>query len=381
MSQQPTINVEVYNRLSPQLSKKIGEVFASSPMGKIAVPWSEFIGETLSDQLEVRFVVARDKQEIMGIGIVYRIRKLNLLQYISPRLIKISAALDRLHLNPLALDVAFLEIPLRNVSGLFLRPDIEAERARATAQVIQKVSRNIFPVQVLCIKDHPDSPGRVAVPTSGEIAVPMLPNARLQISWPSFDAYVASRSARRRRNIRYDQKLLKRCDARIELRQADEVDTAEMAQLFNLTSARANQKGEIPLHLRIGESFFTGLSRYLPTEHRVLCAFHQNTMIGFVLAVVSGDEWILPLCGFDYKHSGPARAYFNLLYATIRAAIDAGARTIEFGITSYEAKKHLGCFLETAGYRVDVRNPLLRAIGSLISRNLGKSEPAAILSE
>jgi hypothetical protein len=378
MNMQPPIRVEAFDRLPPKLAKDVSGVFSSLPMGRIVVPWSELIAETLSDQLEVRFIVAWGDQEPLGLGVVYRIRKLNLLQYVSPQLVKVSRALQRVCLNPLAFDTAFLEVPMRNLSGLFVRPNLQPTMAFAVADAIQQTSRSIFQVPVLCIKDNPESPRHIGVSIPGELVVRMRPNARLDITWPSFEAYIDSRSARRRRHIRYDQNLLKRHEVRIEIRRADEVDPSELVRLFHSTSIQAEQKGSLPIHMRIGASFFAGLSQFIPQEHWVLCAFYQNTLIGFLLAVVSGHEWGLPLCGLDYEHSGPSRAYFNLFYAAIRSAMETGARTICFGTTSYEAKQNLGCVLEAAGYRVAMRSPVFRALGSLIGRNLGKHDPAPL---
>ena len=68
-------------------------------------------------------------------------------------------------------------------------------------------------------------------------------------------------------------------------------------------------------------------------------------IVGAMLVFFSGATVFGLLQGLDYKVSRTSMAYFNLLYALVRASIDARCSFIRCGGTTYWTKQRLGCEL------------------------------------
>jgi hypothetical protein len=88
-----------------------------------------------------------------------------------------------------------------------------------------------------------------------------------------------------------------------------------------------------------------------------------DQLAGFRILIRSGRSIMLSSCGIDYAHADTAAAYFNLSYEAIRIAASAQLNVIDWGTTTYEFKRRLGCTRFPTWYLVDFRTLFLRRIG------------------
>ena len=82
-------------------------------------------------------------------------------------------------------------------------------------------------------------------------------------------------------------------------------------------------------------------------EHRLI-AFHQMVAVDRTLY----SQYV----GMDYAVSKPLRLYFNLLLDCIDFALQASFSEIDFGITSYRYKQHIGCELQATWNYFQISN-------------------------
>lgn len=74
-----------------------------------------------------------------------------------------------------------------------------------------------------------------------------------------------------------------------------------------------------------------------------VCRNGDETVVGFSLAYVSGDEITVRLAGFDYESSDIAGLYPHLaIYEPLRYAAEHGLGRVHLGLGSYEAKIRRG---------------------------------------
>jgi len=102
----------------------------------------------------------------------------------------------------------------------------------------------------------------------------------------------------------------------------------------------------------------------LENAHRVnaiwLTAKIGERLVGCGLLLGDGDTYTLALLGMDYEVE---YVYFQLVYAAIRAAIEAGAQNLRGGSGAYEFKQRLGFQLETNNnIAVTATNGMLRQV-------------------
>ena len=92
-----------------------------------------------------------------------------------------------------------------------------------------------------------------------------------------------------------------------------------------------------------------------------LAAYQKETLVGCGLILRDGPVHMATLLGLDYSVE---YAYFQLMYAAIQNAMQAGARALRAGSGAYAFKKHLGFELEDNNHLVYAGcGPLFQTVG------------------
>jgi len=104
--------------------------------------------------------------------------------------------------------------------------------------------------------------------------------------------------------------------------------------------------------------------------------FEGDTMIGFHQLMCSEKIMHCKYIGMDYNRSPPYRLYFALMLQAINICIRDGIPQIDFGITSYAFKRHLGSEMHETFNYFQHRNAFVNAILKRLSFLLepGESE-------
>ena len=167
-------------------------------------------------------------------------------------------------------------------------------------------------------------------------------DARLNIQWEGFEAYLSWLPKRRRYNARREI-------ARFEAR-GFEVSNGRLSEWYKdagpLQANLVRKYGatvtsdEMTMHLE-------EQARVLDDASVVFLCQLDGDLVGFSLAYERGSTLYFRTCGFDYERTGSYAEYFNLVYyLPIRYAIENGFSAIRFGPDSYEAKVLRGAQLE-----------------------------------
>ncbi len=281
----------------------------------------------------------------------------------------IDRTLDRIRrLVPRAvsLSVYFAGNPLGEGMILSESP-VEAAAAAHLAEIVEQRAKH-HRLSWVFFKDF--TPGRSQSLITGLddprfFAVDGLPDASLGIDYPDFEAFVDSRSANMRRNIRKRIRAYDRCkDLRIETIQDFDGYAPEIRHLYETVHARAKLSLD-----RLSPEYFSAIARDGRIDHRFVACFSGQQMVGFILNVFGGKHGVCFRGGFDYQRSHEAGVYFVLQYESIRQAIAAGVKRLSFCQATYKPKLRLGCDLVPLQHVVTHRNPLLRPLArSLMPR-------------
>lgn len=274
----------------------------------------------------------------------------------------IDRTLDRIrrHLPRMfSLSVYFAGNPLGEGMILSDRP-LEPTAAAHLMEIVEQRARH-HRLSWIFFKDFTPRHSQSLMADLGDprfFAVDGLPDASLGIDYPDFDAFVESRSANMRRNIRKRMRAFEKCaDLRIETIDDFSGHTPEIRQLYETVHARARLSLD-----RLSPDYFAAIARDGHIDHRFVACFSGDRMVGFILNVFRGRSGVCFRGGFDYQRSHEAGVYFVLQYESIRQAIAAGVTRLSFCQATYKPKLRLGCDLVPLQHVVTHRNPLLRPL-------------------
>ncbi len=156
------------------------------------------------------------------------------------------------------------------------------------------------------------------------------PGMCLDIPWLDFESYLGQLSASMRKD--YRRHFNRAQDAEIEIRVQSNV--TRLADALPLMHKVERQHGAA------AKPYARAI---LENAHRVPAAWITaeigDRLVGCGLLLGDGDTYGLTLLGLDYE---VRFAYFQLVYAAIRAAIEAGARHLYGGSGAYDLKRRLG---------------------------------------
>ena len=250
------------------------------------------------------------------------------------------------------------QAPLADAAGLILPdPPLRDEALAAIGHAALDQARRYRASFALCTYLGPEAarlPGWPAAFVGAELPEP---GTCLSISWPDFDGYVASLPKSARKDYRRHGN--RAADLGIEVAARPAVENVERA--LALFRAVERQHGSAP---------DPWARAALENAHMVdaswLAAEVEGEIVGSGLLLRDGEVGQLKYLGLDYQ---VPYAYFQLVYAAIRAAIEGGIRLLVGGAGAYEIKRRLGFELVDTNYVVFAgRGALLGGLGRRLVR-------------
>lgn len=169
-----------------------------------------------------------------------------------------------------------------------------------------------------------------------------LPGARLDVRWKTFDEYLASMRRLYRHKMQAQTRKFAGKNTSVELIRDFSPYASDLARLWKNAYDNAREyRREVLL-----PDFFENMDRYLGDRSAIILLKVESRPVGFALLLFD-DHTLIPLfCGLDYAYNKQYCIYLNLLYNTVRAAIETRAKEVDFGITTLAPKLDLGATVD-----------------------------------
>lgn len=311
------------------------------------------------------------KQETpQGLVFLHIVRDLDLTHYLEGPFRRALDWLAGFKVTPLKLDVAFIEIPSGNVTGLMLAEESMEDReeiAQAALGYLQKALNFSF----LCLKSAgPESENELNLPL---FRTSFLPNMIVVFEGESsFEEYQLRRfKTGMRRKIRRNQTIFAAAGGAIELvEDFQEHHFQEMFSLYEEVCESHQQRGNLPDPLKVSAGFFRHVADLPRPSRRAFIARINGSAVGFDLVVDSGKTMVATYSGLRYSDHF-ARAYFNLGYALFEYALAHQYERLDLGATVEDMKRRYGAKPHFTQYHFLIRNPLVRFAAKRLSREFG----------
>ncbi|MFF4319169.1 GNAT family N-acetyltransferase [Streptomyces sp. NPDC001568] len=210
---------------------------------------------------------------------------------------------------------------------------------------------------------------RPGLDEAGFFTVASLPDTELALGQVDFEAFLASLSAKPRRNARNKiRKFQQQEDLRMEVLDDFGHLVPAMMELYQQVMDRADQTLDV-----LDEEFVRALSDGNPreghetgTDQRLVACFEGDRLVGYLHCLFRGRGAVGARIGLDYGLAHRARLYHNLHYKAIELAISRGCRHIRFAQTAYEPKREFGCELVEQSYALNHTGRLPRTVLRLL---------------
>lgn len=367
--------IQQSEHLSPAETEFWNRALRDRFFGELTLPWTEATRAAGPKNLEILYLQVCQGNERLALVVLHILRRLDLSGYMGPRIKSLFAPLGKIGIRPLALDLAFLEVPLANTSGIRLAPGAEDHSEAISAAVLNHVRKH-FRYSMLCLKAKPGDPGEAGFARHGLMKTNFLAHMVLEFrgekTWEEFNQAMGSKM---RYECRKYVREFQEAGGTIEVIESPDkamFDVVNRLHDNTLRHHRENSNLQMPIDLK--ESFFSELMLRLPGKSRLIVSRVKGEPVGVMISITGGEYTYATHCGLDYERSVPSRAYFNLFYAIIEDAIRRGNRGVGLGSEAYVLKKKLGGVPHPTVYHFEVRNPLLRGIINLVARNFESEE-------
>ncbi len=201
----------------------------------------------------------------------------------------------------------------------------------------------------------------------GHAAVTLAAQARLGVSWPSVDHYVASLGRHRRGRVRHELRALQAAGLTTEV-----VDGSRLRELIDdLAPLYANLQGKYghTASLEAARETLAWIETRFADVTSVVLVRDRDHVLAFHVFYEVGGTFYTYLTGQTYeRRARDGFAYFHATYyEPIRLAISRGVGEIDFGVESYQAKVARGCQLQPLtslfDFGADLRDELAELFG------------------
>lgn len=217
-------------------------------------------------------------------------------------------------------------------------------------------------VNVSFVKDAASAELEGALRAAGYQRAPSGPDMELAVPWTTFDGYLASLAAKRRRAVKkvFEELAAAGYSAR-RLDAGDlEANEARVDELYGQVWANADVRP-----LRLSGRFFVELKRRLGDDCAITGLEREGRLDGFGVSLRSGSQSVGYYLGFDKSVDAPL--YLRLLVSIIEQGIASRCARISMGRTAEEPKARLGATPGAHGLWVKHRTPPLNwAVGAVL---------------
>jgi hypothetical protein len=256
------------------------------------------------------------------------------------------------------------QIPLASAPALSLpAPPLRAEALGTIAQVAYEQARLYRASFLVCsYLEHHQATWAGWPDTFTPVEVPG-PGTRLVINWPDFESYLKDLSNSARKDYRRHRN--RAADLGVVVAASQTVTDVEQALVLIRNVERHHSSPPNPWARPI-------LEHANMVKATWLTARIDERLVGCGLLLGEGEVRFLALLGLDY---GVQYAYFQLVYAAIRNAIEEGVKILRGGAGAYQIKQRLGFEMEGNNHLVFVgRGVFLQRLGRWLARTEGNQE-------
>jgi hypothetical protein len=221
--------------------------------------------------------------------------------------------------------------------------------------------------RLLCLKEFdPQAAGRMdSVLSRGYFRALSLPGCALSLDWDSFHSYLNSMRSSYRRQVQ--SSLRARRTAGLEVRHLEQCSASveTIFDLYSQTVGGAEHRLET-----LNPEFFRLLDTCLGERVKVIMIESEGRPLAMAVMLFTGQVATLLFAGMEAKRQPEWQLYQNLISEVVASAIDAGARRLELGQTSYAMKSRMGAEESPRYLYLRYRGPLQHALLRGFSRAL-----------
>jgi predicted N-acyltransferase len=190
---------------------------------------------------------------------------------------------------------------------------------------------------------------------------------RLDVEWKTFEDYLRSLSRKAKKSIRHTVNQGRRRGLILE-HSHDFSDSDHLFTMYRANLERHNYEHTIPFTAELFQNF----EKYVKDQVYILRCFYEGDLLGYWIYFFDGKSANMVLSAIDYTYPREYDAYFNICYDAVREMIDKGCSFIDFGATTYEVKRRIGCTMKGTMTAIKVMNPLLNRGVHLLAFFLNK---------
>jgi predicted N-acyltransferase len=165
-------------------------------------------------------------------------------------------------------------------------------------------------------------------------------SSALDITWPSFDEYLASRTRANRSEIGRLRRRADRAGITVAHGPLEAVDAPRVRELIGNVLARHQAPDPY------AADFLSSARAVLGSDLHVVQARLAGETIGCAVLVRSQGELLAKWAGMDYEQSANLAAYQGVLIGCVQLAIELGVHRLRLGATAVSTKRQLGAVLE-----------------------------------
>jgi predicted N-acyltransferase len=339
--------VEVVHRIADVRPERWDDLAAGRPF--LDHRWLRLTEAVLAGH-EPRYVLLSEGERLAAAAVCALDRRFQ-----RPRLQRLAGGLLR-HFPALRCGV-----PVALQPGLLIRPGAAAPARRAA--LLAALDRLAAAERAAFVKlEHLPSAGE-HLPPAGD-AWPGLSRAgyrpldawattAIDLTWPTFDAYLAALPPRKRRDV---VKIRRRAAAEgIEVAPLEPAppQAGRLDELMGNVLRRHDALDAEAYHpARLARA-----GAVLGPDLRLLAVRRHGRLVGCA-SLLSSAKWL----GLDYAQTWGTAAYLSLLLEVIAQAIARGATRLHTGATAYDTKRHLGAAVEWRAGAVRFRGALLNRL-------------------
>ncbi|MGC2192422.1 MAG: peptidogalycan biosysnthesis protein [Candidatus Dormiibacterota bacterium] len=170
------------------------------------------------------------------------------------------------------------------------------------------------------------------------------PNCAIEVTWDSFEGYLAQLSWSRRRSARREMERFQQSGL-----QAEFCHLSSCLEEISPLAARLQKKYGHSLTPREITEQLAAQARYLNPESRVVLCRQRGRLVGFSLLYSWQGALYGRLAGFDYRATAQSDAYFNLaFYLPLQLALEERLGRLNLGMATWTAKVLRGASLDPA---------------------------------
>lgn len=171
-----------------------------------------------------------------------------------------------------------------------------------------------------------------------------LPMNQVDARWPSFEAYLATLTSKKRSQIKNTNKKCRQGEVQlIVTSDPDEVDrvyTDSVHQLYRAVLGNAEAQLET-----LPPTFFRNLARQFPDQTTFSYVLENDTVLAFGVVLYS-DQVAYPLyVGVNYDRNNEYDLYFNVMFSMFEESLRRGVQLVSWGQTADQFKQmKLNCY-------------------------------------